>query len=224
MRQRRPFARTWYASAVRPRRARDPLAVPEPLAAILDRAGESRFCRAQIAVAPAVWRDAVGARIAERVRPISIFGETLLLRVPSSVWAHEISLLSAELCARLRVRGVEVRELRFRVGDTPPPDRPPQRRACRTVPSTSAIPDEVRRSLALVEDDGLRASIARAAAANLAWQACGDPVSAGGFSEATRGVRAPRASAEGTCPPDRSSMTYREGSPGTHENGRGRRR
>ena len=217
------FLRAWYLGIpVRTRRARDPVAFPEPLAAILDRAGESRFCRTKVAIEPALWRDAVGARIAERVRPLSIFGDTLVLRVPSSVWANEISLLTEELCARLRVRGVEVRELRFRVGDTPQPDRPPQRRVARTVPPTAAIPQDVKQSLELVKDDALRGFIARAVAANLAWQACGSPVSACHVSEAQRGVRAPRAAGAGTSRPDRSLTTYREGSQGTSETGRGR--
>ena len=209
---------------MRPRRARDPLSVPESLGAILDRAGESRFCRATIAMAPALWRDAVGARIAERVRPVSIFGEALLLRVPSSVWANELSLLSEAVCARLRERGIDVRELRFRVGDTPPPDRPPQRRVARTVPSTTAIPDDLRQRLNSVEDEALRAAIARAAAANLAWQAFGEPVPRDGVSEAWRGARDPRASGGGTSPPDRTSTTCPADSRRTREIGRDRHR
>src|SRR5260370_33659531 len=97
-------------------RRRPHLHAPESLTAILDRAGESRFARAHSPIAPKLWRDAVGARIAERAHPVSIYGGVLLLRVPSSVWAHELSLLSETVGERLRERGVAGRELRFRVG------------------------------------------------------------------------------------------------------------
>src|SRR5580704_4549831 len=98
------------------RRTRDTLAAPEPFEAILERAGENRFARSQPPIESALWREAVGARVAERARPLMLHEGVLLLRVPSSVWAHELSLLADEVCARLRARGVDARQLRFRVG------------------------------------------------------------------------------------------------------------
>src|SRR5580704_2250913 len=117
------------------RRSRYPASAPEPLRAILARAGENRFARTREAIPAGLWRDAVGARIAERAMPISLESGVLLLRVPSSVWANELSLLSDEVCARLRERDVPARELRFRVGAVPTVERPAERRVTRAVPA-----------------------------------------------------------------------------------------
>ena len=153
------------------KRPRPPLFAPEALDSILARAGESRFARVRPPVPSEVWREAVGARIAEHARPVWLQGGTLVLRVASSVWAHELSFLAEELLARLRRLGVEARALRFRVGPMPAPPYPTERRIARRVPTGTAIPPEVALALARVDDGSLRAAIARAAAANLAWQA-----------------------------------------------------
>ncbi len=206
------------------RRRRPPLVAPEAVEGILDRAGESRFAHVRPPVAPRVWRDAVGARIAERAVPVSLVAGVLLLRVPSSVWAHELSLLSSELCERLRARGVDARELRFRVGALPGVDRPPERRMVRSVPTTRSIPREVEASLARVSDDALRNAIALAAGANLAWQSAVRPAPPQPLSEAQRAARAPRSAAPESARPDRGSPASRAERPGTREGGRGRPR
>jgi hypothetical protein len=207
-----------------PRPHRKPLKAPEALEAILERAGESRFARVRPPVPAKVWREAVGARIAERARPAALFGGVLTLHVASSVWAHELSLLATELCTRLRERGVEVRELRFRVTPMGVVDRPPERRAARAVPKTLAVPAEVTRSLASLGDDDLRAAIASAAAANLAWQELTRPAPPGEVSEARRGARAPRGAAEGTAPQAPARPASREGEPRSPSGDRGRSR
>jgi hypothetical protein len=206
------------------RRRRPPLAAPESVEGILHRAGESRFASVRPAVAPRVWRDAVGARIAERAAPVSLIAGVLLLRVPSSVWAHELSLLSPELCERLRARGVDAQELRFRVGALPAVDRPPERRLVRSVPTTRKIPEEIAQSLGTVADDGLRAVIGRAVGANLAWQTASRPSPQQPLSEARRAARAPRSVAPESAPPDRGSPASRAERPGTRGDGRGRPR
>src|SRR5580693_2620858 len=132
------------------RHSRYPLRSPEPLRAILARAGENRFSRTREAIPAGLWREAVGARIAEKALPISLEGGILLLRVPSSVWANELSFLSADVCARLAERGVTARELRFRVGAVPTVERPAERRTVRAAPSPRdmpVLPDEVARVL-----------------------------------------------------------------------------
>jgi hypothetical protein len=210
------------------RRRRPPLAAPEAVEGILDRAGESRFATIRPAVAPRVWRDAVGARIAERAAPVSLSAGILVLRVPSSVWAHELSLLSVELCGRLRQRGVDVRELRFRVGAIPGVDRPPERRAVRFVPTERSIPQEVEEPLARIADESLRAAITRAVGANLAWQTATRPATreqlAAPISEAQRAARAPRSAVRESAPPDRGSPASRGAPPDTRGGERGRRR
>jgi hypothetical protein len=206
------------------RRPRKPLAAPESVEGILGRAGESRFSSVRPAVAPTVWRDAVGARIAERTVPLSLYGGVLLLRVPSSVWAHELSMLSSELCARLRERGVDVRDLRFRVGATPAVDRPPERRLVRSVPPAQAIPPEIEGPLAGIADEALRAMIARAIGANLAWQTMARRAPPQAISEEQRAARAPRSAAPETAPPGRGSPASREAPRGTRGGGSGRPR
>jgi hypothetical protein len=206
------------------RRSRERLFAPEAMEAILDRAGESRFARVRSPIALKTWRDAVGARIAERARPMSLWDGVLLLRVPSSVWAHELSLLAADVCTRLRERGVAVRELRFRVGSLEAVERPPERRVARAVPTAFAIPPEVARALGGVDDDGLRACIERAAAANLAWQSVSRPAPAQEVSEARRAARAPRGAAAESAPPARTTPVSRAGEPHSREDGRYRSR
>lgn len=204
------------------RHRRKALLAPEPLEAILERAGESRFARVRLPIPAKVWREAVGARIAERARPAALWNGVLTLQVATSVWAHELSLLSTELCDRLRERGVDVRELRFRVAPMGIVDRPPERRVARTVPKTLTVPAEVTRSLAALDDEELRATIARAAAANLAWQELTRPAPPGEVSEARRGARAPRGAAEGTAPQAPARPVSREDAPRTPGGGRGR--
>ncbi len=211
-------------------RPRYPLKAPEPLRAILERAGENRFARTRECIPSALWRDAVGARIAERALPISLEGGVLLLRVPSSVWANELSLLSEEVCARLFERGVTARELRFRVGVVPPIERPPERRMARAVPALRDIPEvpeEVARVLAGLGDTDLRRIIASAAAANLAWQSVTRPAKTElgtRVSEALRAARAPRSAEGEIAPQDRTSPASPAGPRGRHAGGRDRSR
>src|ERR1700684_3715426 len=110
-----------------PRRSRQ--SAPESLDAILLRAGENRFARLRPPIASRVWREAVGARIADKAKPVSISGGVLLLRVST----HELSLLADEVTERLRARGIDVHQLRFHVGALPAVERPPERRVSRPV-------------------------------------------------------------------------------------------
>jgi hypothetical protein len=206
-------------------RSRRSLASPERVVAILDRAGESRFAPTRSPIALPTWRAAVGARIAERASPLSLTDGVLWLQVPSSVWAHELSLLSDEVCQSLRSRGVEVRELRFRVGALPTVERPAERRASRAVPVVSrAVPHELVGVLAAVADPELRAIIEGALTANLAWQVATQPAPPGPVSEAQRAARAPRSAAEGSAPRAPASPPSREGGPGKRGDVRGRSR
>jgi hypothetical protein len=206
------------------KRGRSLRGYPEPLGAILERAGESRFARTREAIPPALWRDAVGARIAERARPIELVDGVLLLRVPTSVWANELSMLAEDVCGRLRERGVEARELRFRVGALPPVDRPPQRRIARTVPVIREVPPELARVLAGVEDPVLRSAIESAAAANLAWQTVTRPAPQARLTEAQRAARAPRSSAEESARQAPASPASPAGRSGKRGDDRGRSR
>jgi hypothetical protein len=198
--------------------------MPEALDSILARAGESRFARVRPPVSSALWREAVGARIAEHARPVWLQGGTLVLRVASSVWAHELSFLAEEVLARLRRLGVDARALRFRVGPLPAPAQPAERRIARRVPGGTAIPPEVARVLDRVDDEPLRAAIARAASTNLAWQSLVQTPPEEEVSEAKRAARAPRFAEEETSRPDPAWRVARAGSPRTRAGGRDRSR
>lgn len=152
------------------RKRRPGLSAPEPLDTVLEKAGEDRFAPFRPPIPERVWRAAVGARVAERSKPIALERGVLVVRVATSVWANELSLLAEPILARLRVQHIAVSELRFRVGPIEPPARPPQRRVSRAVPAPAALPDELGRLLRTVEDAELRETIALAARANLAWQ------------------------------------------------------
>jgi hypothetical protein len=204
-------------------RGRGHLDEPEALDAILERAGETRFSRVRPPFDAALWRDAVGARIADRAQPVSLRDGVLVLRVHNSVWAHELSLLAETVCARLRERGIEAQSLRFRVGEPALAARRVEPRLTKTVPTVKALPAELARALVDVDDMDLRASIARAAAANLAWQTMATPAEAN-VSEGRRAARAPRDAGSGTAPPDRSSPASRAGGPDTRGGGRDRSR
>jgi hypothetical protein len=203
---------------------RNPTRAPERLEAILDRAGEARFAPDRPPIGAAVWRDAVGARIAERARPLSLKDGVLTLLVPSSVWAHELSLLTDDIRGRLEERDFAVRELRFRVGQLPAAERATQPRIFRTVPARGPTPHELRAVLAAVGDAALRAIIESAATANLAWQSTSREHPAPPINEAMRAARAPRSSAGESAPPGPASQPSREGSRDTREGGRDRSR
>jgi hypothetical protein len=117
-----------------------------------------------------VWREAVGGRIADRARPVELSRGTLWIRVATSVWASELSLLSVELIKRLRAGGVAVHNLRFRVGPIDPHGGPVDARQSRVVRPAIALPAELQAELAVIDDEELREGIAGAARANLAWQ------------------------------------------------------
>jgi predicted nucleic acid-binding Zn ribbon protein len=64
------------------------------------------------------WPEAVGAVLSRRARPEAVRGKTLIVRVDSSAYAHELTLLKAEILERLhRTLGPGLLDdLRTRVG------------------------------------------------------------------------------------------------------------
>jgi hypothetical protein len=135
-----------------------------------------------------LWRRVVGPRIADRTRPGSVRRQTLTVTVASAVWAQELSLLSAEILARLGQAGVELGAIRFVVGKlgraelgpvVPPP--PPPR---------TALPRELRGRIEEIEDPELRAAIAEAASSSLALERA---------TSAKRSVPALRSAASGNA-------------------------
>jgi hypothetical protein len=197
------------------RRRRKKLAAPESIERVLARAGEDRFAPNRAPIAPHVWAAAVGARIAERTRPIAVENGVLIVRTATSVWASELSLLSEALLGRLRTAGIKVRGLRFRVGAVEPPEHAAELRTTK-VPRAIPLDPRIARTIAQVEDVELREAITLAARTNLAWQAF-NASGAQGSSGAPRAARAPRDAETGNAPPDRTRST----SPGAGRGTRG---
>jgi predicted nucleic acid-binding Zn ribbon protein len=112
-----------------------------------------------------MWRQVVGERIANRTMVDRLEAGVLEVRVASSVWAQELSLLSAEMITRLKQHRVQVRRIRFKVGavpamDTAEPLAPP--------PQPVVLPEALKSRLAAVDDPELAAAIAEAARYSLA--------------------------------------------------------
>jgi hypothetical protein len=144
---------------------------PEPLGTVLLRSTDAR-APVPVDVPPVLprdWECAVGTKIARRARPTRLERGVLYVRTTSSTWAQELSLLADTIVQKLRERGIEVKTLRFHVGTVEPLKRPAWRTETRLAPEPAALPAEVRASLAVVTDAGLRDAIATAAAVSLGY-------------------------------------------------------
>ena len=115
-------------------------------------------------ISPADWRRAVGDRLAERTMPERISEGVLSVRVPSSTWAQELSLLSHVVLERLQAAGHPVQRMRFHVHAQ---SHPAQAREVTTVRRVD-LPAPLQQSLAQLDDPELRLAIAEAAAYSLA--------------------------------------------------------
>ena len=195
------------------KRKRSRLDHPETIDAILARAGEDRFAQKQPPISIVVWRAAVGARIADQAIPISLERGTLVVRVRSSTWASELSMLSDMILARLHHHELDVRRLVFRTGRLELPQRPIERRETRTVPAPVPLPAIVRREVEGVADDELREAIASAASRALAT-----------FNESQRAARGPRSAETESARPDRTDRADPEAATRNRGGGRGRSR
>lgn len=204
---------------MRSKRRRKKLEAPEPLEGVLERAGENRFAKQKLPIPLAQWREAVGPRIADKARPIALERTTLIVKVTTSVWAHELSLLSADVLAKLVERGFAVKELRFRVGPLDVVEGIVARREYKQIPPPVPLGPEIEASLATIEDEELRAVIASAASRVLAFQQPAAKV-----NEERPGARDPRAAGRESAPPVRSGGASAGASPRRREDDSDRRR
>ncbi len=118
----------------------------------------------------ATWRRVVGPGVVRRAMPQRLREGVLTVRVATSAWAQQLSMLREDLCRKLTEHGYKVNDIRFSVGPVLAPRRlvgssifVPYRRP---VP----LPPSLEHVIAQVPDPSLRLALARAAAANLAWQ------------------------------------------------------
>jgi hypothetical protein len=121
----------------------------------------------------AAWPEAVGPAIAGNAWPARIARDgTLAVSTSSSVWAFELTKLEAEIRGRLGERLAEKAppRLRFAVGRLP--ERVPDESVTTSSRPVPTVDSEARRAgekiAAPIEDEELRALVARAAAASLA--------------------------------------------------------
>lgn len=109
------------------------------------------------------WRRAVGERLAQKTHPERINDGVLTVRVPSSTWAQELSLLSSVVLERLGAAGHRVQKLRFHVSGGPSVPEVPV-----TIVRRAALPAALLASLSRLDDPELRRAIADAASLSLA--------------------------------------------------------
>jgi hypothetical protein len=139
------------------RKASEPLSV----ASLLSSSPMLNARSANISLAD--WRRAVGERLAQKTHPERESDGVLTVRVPSSTWAQELSLLSEVVLQRLGAAGHRLQKLRFHVsGGRPQPEAPV------SVVRRAVLPESLSASLARLDDPDLRAAIAEAASLSLA--------------------------------------------------------
>ena len=116
------------------------------------------------------WRRAVPARVFARARPIRLSHGVLYVHTASPAWALELDYLKEQLLASVQKHAPEarIRELRFKMG--PLPEVPKGSRPERSRPepvAVAALPENLARALANIDDDALREAISGAAAVAL---------------------------------------------------------
>jgi hypothetical protein len=115
------------------------------------------------------WREIVGEDVSRRAAPHGLRAGVLTIAVAGSTWMQELAFLKERLLARLaaEVGGATVRDLRFVLARSParrehaPPLAPEPAR------EDAPLPDDVRRAVDTIADEGLRDALARAASASL---------------------------------------------------------
>lgn len=110
------------------------------------------------------WEKIAGKRLADKASPERLVDGVLTIRVPSSTWAQEMSMLSEMLLERLRAHRHPVRRLRFRVA--------PQLNSSRELPAVqvkrSHLPASLKEHIEQIADPELREVLQEAASYSLA--------------------------------------------------------
>jgi len=117
------------------------------------------------------WNRVVSERVLKNAVPVSLRAGVMTVHTATAAWANALSLESPQLLAKLRARvpDVTIARIAFRVGRMPViPEQVAREKPTAPVVPLSELPEELARELAHIADDGLRESVARAAAAWLA--------------------------------------------------------
>jgi hypothetical protein len=154
----------------RPARALEMRTAGDAIKAALKFHGISDEVRAQRVLTE--WADLVGAKISSRTRPYGVSERVLVIEVASSAWLHELNLLKAQILSGLLERLGEPRlfdDLKFKLAGRSNPrptlirpkprPGPPPRPA--PIPATGAAREQIARDVEAIDDDELRALIAR---------------------------------------------------------------
>lgn len=134
----------------------------------------------QLAELTRVWPTAVGAAIARAAWPQRLGRDgTLLVATVSSAWANELTLLQADVLAKLAAVAGQATPagLRFAVGPVPAPAADPAVNV--PPPSLDPHPDELGVATdvsSAIDDPELREMVQRAIAASLASRRTDPPV------------------------------------------------
>ena len=118
------------------------------------------------------WPAAVGETVARNAWPARLTRDgTLLVHASSATWAYELGRMASEILERLRAEASADAPpaLRFVPGPIPEPAAEPEERRSPTPPEIAAE-DRLggAQIAAAIEDEELRETVARAAAASLA--------------------------------------------------------
>ena len=134
-------------------------------------AGAAADASGMVAIVRA-WPAAVGESVARNAWPARLTRDgTLHVHASSATWAFELGRMSVEILERLRAEAGEDAPpgLRFVPGPIPEPASDPEARGLSETPSPAAEDvAEAAEIAAAIGDEGLRATVARAAAASLA--------------------------------------------------------
>ena len=114
------------------------------------------------------WDRVVGPRIAARSEPYRLERGILLVRVASSAWANELSLLCDPIVEQLRGQGIAVTGVRFVVGDVALSPRRTRGPAAVVPPRDAPVPAALVALLERVPSAALRDALAQAAAKSMA--------------------------------------------------------
>jgi hypothetical protein len=115
----------------------------------------------------AAWEDAVGEEIARNAWPARFQRDgTLVVHTKDAVWAFELGHRAVEVAARLPGRP----PLKFVAGPLPEPGGEATAAASGPPPATLEEREQAAVWASRIEDEELRATVARAAAASLARQ------------------------------------------------------
>lgn len=167
------MTRAHRRALARPRRERE-VAIPAgaAIADALAARGLTEELRGHDLVAR--WADIVGARIANRAWPDGLSGRVLWVRVSSTAWLHELSMLRPELTRKLReAMGPPALfdELKLHLGGRgreagdllppPPPPRRPRRAPPPPVAASGPRAAAIEAETSAIADDELRELVRR---------------------------------------------------------------